>query len=99
MLLKVITARVDDRLFEAIEEICRVEKAERADVIRRLLENAVEQWKINRALQLLREGKVTLRTAAKIAGKTYVEMLDLASKYDVLVQMTFEGVLKDLGEE
>ncbi len=99
VLLKVITVRVDDRLFEMIEEICRVEKAERADVIRRLLENAVEQWKINRALQLLREGKVTLRTAARIAGKIYVEMLDLASRYDVLVQMAPEDLLRDLGGE
>lgn len=97
--MKVITARVDDKLFEMIKEICRIEKAERADVIRRLLENAVEQWKINRALQLLREGKVTVRTAARIAGKTYVEMLDLASRYDVSVQMAPEDVLKDLGED
>jgi predicted HTH domain antitoxin len=56
------------------------EKAERAEVIRRLLEDAIKRWKLKKALDYLREGRMTLRSAAKLAGLTYIEMMDEAEK-------------------
>ena len=39
--------------------------------------------KKKKALELLKEHKITIRKAAKLANVSYVEMLDLASKADV----------------
>ncbi len=96
MKTKSITTRVPEDLFREIKEIGEVEKIDRADVIRKLLFNAAKHWKMEKALELLRDGKVTVRKAAKIAKVTYVEMLDLSSQRDIAIKMEPEDVIKDL---
>ena len=96
MTTKTITTRVPEDLFKAINEIGEMEKIDRAEVIRRLLSNAAKNWKMEKALELLRDGKVTVRRAAKIADVTYVEMLDLSSQKDIAIKMEPEDVIKDL---
>ena len=73
-----------------------MEKRDRAEAIRRLLSNATKHWKMEKALELLRGGKVTVRRAAKIAEVTYVEMLDLSSQKDIAIKMGPGDVVKDL---
>lgn len=94
--MRVLTTRIPDELFKMVEKIGKTEKAGIAEVTRRLLSEAVERWKVDRALRLLEEGKVTLRGAAKIAGLTYVEMLDMASEKGVAIAMKPQDVVKDL---
>ena len=96
MTTKTITTRVPEDLFKAINEIGEMEKIDRAEVIRRLLSNAAKNWKMEKALELLRDGKVTVRRAAKIADVTYVEMLDLSSQKDIATKMEPEDVINDL---
>ncbi len=96
MTTKTITTQVPEDLFKAINEICEMEKIDRAEVIRRLLSNAAKNWKMEKALELLRDGKVTVRRAAKIADVTYVEMLDLSSQKDIAIKMEPEDVINDL---
>lgn len=98
MKTKTITTRVPEDLFREIKEIGEVEKIDRTEVVKRLLSNAAKHWKKERALNLLRDGKVTLRRAAKIAEVTYVEMLDLSSQMDIAIKMEPEDVIKDLEE-
>ena len=93
---KTITTRVPEDLFREIKEIGEMEKIDRTEVVKRLLSNAAKHWKIERALNLLRDGKVTLRRAAKIAEVTYVEMLDLSSQMDIAIKMGPEDVINDL---
>jgi predicted HTH domain antitoxin len=94
--MKTVTARIPEELFREIEVVCDVEKSDRAEVLRRLLDSALKEWKLKRALELLREGRVTLRKAAKMAGRRYVEMLDIASKNNIPLQMEPEDVFEDL---
>jgi len=96
MTTKTITTQVPEDLFKAINEIGEMEKIDRAEVIRRLLSNAAKNWKMEKALELLRDGKVTVRRAAKIADVTYVEMLDLSSQKDIAIKMEPEDVINDL---
>ena len=42
--------------------------------------NGITDWKIEKVLELLKEHRVTLRNAAKLADVTYLEMMNLASK-------------------
>lgn len=44
---------------------------------------AINEWKKERALTLLRDHKITLCRAAAMADVTYVEMLELASEIDI----------------
>jgi predicted HTH domain antitoxin len=96
--METVTARVPEELFRDIVEIERQEKAERAEVIRKLLDRAVREWKLKRSLEMLREGKTTFRTAAKMAGLTYVEMLDEVERAGIPIRYSMAELQADLSE-
>ncbi len=94
--MKVITARIEEKHFEDLKIIEKEEQTERAEVMRKLLANAIKEWKIKRALGLLKERKATMRKAAKFADVSYAEMMDLASKADIDVGYSLNELRKDL---
>ncbi len=96
--MKTVTTRVSEDLLKKLEKIEREEKADRAAIIRKLLDNAVRDWELDRALDKLRKGRITLRTAARKAGLTYVEMLDRAKKAGIQIGYTTEDLQNDLAE-
>jgi len=93
--MKVITARIADENFKDLKLIEKEEQADRAEVVRRLLSEAIKRWKIKKALELLKEHKVTLRKAAAMAGVSYIEMLDLASEQKIDIGYSLEELEKD----
>ena len=96
--MRTITARIPDGLLKDIEEIEVEERSERAHVIRKLLDSAVRNWKLNRALRGLGEGRITLRSAASQAGLTYVEMLDRAKESGTSHGYSMEDFQRDISE-
>ena len=94
--MRVITVRISDKYFEDLEKIEEEEQADRAEVIRKLLAKGITEWKLRKALELLREHKVTLRKAASIASVSYVEMLDFTSKHGIISGYSLEEMEKDL---
>lgn len=94
--MKVITARVDDEFFYALKEIEKDEHTERAEVVRKLLAEGIKDWKLKKALDLLKGHKVTIRRAAVMAGISYLEMFDLMSKSDIDIGYTLKDLRKDL---
>lgn len=94
--MKVVTARIEDEYFEGLKEIEKDEQTERAEVVRKLLAKAIKDWKLKRALDLLRERKVTIRKAAALAGISYLGMFDLMSKSDIDIGYTLKDLRKDL---
>ena len=95
--MKVITARIDEKYFEDMKEIEKEEHTEIAVVLRKLLANAIKEWKIKRALELLKKRKVTIRKAAKIAEVSYIEMYDLMAGADIDMGYTINDLNKDFG--
>lgn len=71
-----MTARISDSLLDAIKEIEEEEKADRAEVVRRLLDRSVKEWRLSRALGMASSGAWTTRRAAKYAGLRYHEFID-----------------------
>jgi len=94
--LQTITTRVPDEIYEDIKKIGSEEKTERAEVIRRLLAEAIKRWKLKRALDTLREGRLTLRSAARLAGLTYMEMVDEAEKAGISIGYTMADLQFDV---
>lgn len=81
--MKVITSRIPEKYLKDLEMIQEEEKIDRAEAVRRLLTKAISEWKKERALKLLKDHKITIRTAASLAEVTYVEMLELAKNIDI----------------
>ncbi len=96
--MKVITTRIEEKYFEDLKKIEKEEHTERAEVTRKLLASAIKEWKIKKALNLLKEHKITIRKATSIADVPYVEMLDLASKFDIDIGYDLKELNKDIGK-
>lgn len=96
MYMKVITTRVAEKYFKDLKKIEKEEKADRSEVIRKLLAKAIKEWKIKKALKSLRDHKVTIRKAAEIAEVTYVEIIDIASKAGIDIGYSTSELENDL---
>jgi len=81
--MEVLTTRIPDDLLKAIMEIEKEERAERAEVVRRLLDRAVHDWRLAKALKMVSERRWTIRRAARFAGLTYHEVLDRMSELGI----------------
>ena len=81
--MKVLTTRVENELMKDLELIEREEKAERAEVARRLLAKGVKDWKLKKALEKISDGAWTVRRAARFAGITYYEMIEEMAKHGI----------------
>ena len=91
--MEVLTTRIPEDLLKDIQQIEK-ERSERAEVVRKLLDTAVQEWKMTKALKMISEGRWTVRRAARLAGSTY---------HEILVMMTDRGVdsgpaLRDLSD-
>lgn len=92
---EVISTRIPNEMAEALEEIEKKEKTDRATTIRKLLAKAIKEWKKEHALQQYREGKITLWRAARTAEITLREMMQLAADQGI----PFKYTKKDLEED
>ena len=94
-----ISARIDKDLAKEIEKIVREKGIDRSTVIRELLYIGLKEYKLRKALELVRERKVTVWKAAEIAGLTYREMLEKLREHNVPFPITAEELIREIGGE
>ncbi len=75
LVIRIGTTRVDRRLYSRIEKIRDDMQADRSETIRRLVEEGARDHELDKAMQLLRDGKVTVSKAAEIAGLSIWDIL------------------------
>lgn len=92
---QIISTRIPDEVAKDLKEIEKQEESDRATVIRKLLTKAIKDWKIDHALKLYHEGKVTLWRAARLANVSLREMMDTAAQKGI----EFKYTEKDLEED
>jgi len=94
--MKPVTTRIpedDEALLSELEEELA---ADRAEVLRRLIRDGLDDWRREKALDQLREHNITLRRAAEIADVPYVEMLTLAADEGIETGYTTDDLDRDL---
>jgi len=96
--MRVITARIPDEMFEKIKEIEESEKIDRAEATRKLLSVGIKEIKRKKALELLREHKITYRRAAGVMGVTIYELLDIMEKEGIGIGYSLRDLEKDIEE-
>lgn len=96
--MQVITARVPDEVFKEIKEMEEIEHIDRAEAARRLLSIGIKEVKRRKALELLREHRITYRRAAEMMGVTMYELLDLMEKEGIDIGYSLSELEKDLDE-
>ncbi len=93
---RMVGARLPLELVRELELIENVEQSDRSTTLRRLLSNAVRQWKLEHYFRLYGDGKVTLARAARDAGVSLWEMMDYARSRKTPVQYDLEDLDRDL---
>jgi len=94
-----ISTRIDKKLADEIDEIVKERGTDRSTVIRELLYIGLKEYKLRRALELVRERKVTVWRAAEIAGITYREMLEKLREHNVPFPITAEELTREISGE
>jgi predicted HTH domain antitoxin len=95
---EIVSTRIPNHMAKDLKEIEAEEKADRATVVRKLLAKAISEWKLEKALTLFREGKITLWKAAKISGLTLWEMIEIIKERKIPFSYTYEDFREDFEE-
>lgn len=93
---EVVSARLPKEMVRFIEEIAREERVDKSTILERALEHYLREWRINKAVELYRDGLVTLSRAAEIAGVSIWEMIDVLAQKKVTLQYGVEDFEEDL---
>ena len=90
-----VTTRVDDEMAKDVDYFARQEKVDRSTITRKLLASALEEKKLEYALEMYKKGEITIGRAAEIAKKDIREIMLIASKRGI----SFQYSLKELRED
>ncbi|MHA1644294.1 MAG: UPF0175 family protein [Candidatus Freyarchaeota archaeon] len=91
-----ISSRISKKLARDLETYMREESLEKSASIRKLLSEALKNWKKERALKMLKEGKVSFVKAAEIAEMSVWEFADLIRKEDIVWIKSKEMIEEDI---
>jgi len=72
-----IATRVAEEVEEYITQVMKAEGLDKSSTIRKLLLKGIDQWRLERAIEGLKSGKVTISKAAEMAGITIYEMVEI----------------------
>ena len=75
---QMVGARLSSKLVRELELIGDVEQSDRSTTVRRLLSQAIQQWKLEHYVRLYGDGKLTLARATRDAGVSLWETMDYA---------------------
>lgn len=95
--LRQVATRIGDDTLRDLEEMEREEKLDRATALRKLISIGLRQWKLQRAIRLYSEGRVSTWKAAEMAELTLYEFLDELRVRRIPAQYTLEDLEEDLG--
>lgn len=94
--METVTTRIPEKDKQILEKMQSEEGAQQSEILRRIIENGLADWRRKRALEKLEKGEVSVRRAAELAGISYVEMLDLASDKGIETGYGMEELEEDL---
>lgn len=80
MASKPLGARVPEEIEQHLREFMKVEGVDKSTAARKILERGISEWRRERALKLLSQGKVTFARAAELAGVSLWEMCELVKE-------------------
>ncbi len=66
-----------------ITEVAKIEGVDRSTALRKLVERGAQEWRRERALELLKKGEVSLWKASELAGVSLWEMVDIVNEAGV----------------
>lgn len=94
--MEVLSVRIPKEVKEELEELAKLKKRDKAEIIREILTEGIREKIIEAALKLYKEGKVTLWRAAELAGLSLWEIIEELRKRKVELQYGYRELEEDL---
>ncbi len=92
-----VSARISTALERDLERFMEQERLEKSVAIRKILYLGLKEWKQERALKLLEQGRVTVVKAAEIADLDLWEFLEVLKKSGkIWMKISPERVREDI---
>lgn len=92
---EVITLRMEKHLRQQLDEMSEQEDRDRSEIVRELLQVGLREKRIVHALELYKEGKITLWKAARTAGVSLWRMIDLLRERKIELQYGLQELRQD----
>lgn len=90
------SVRLPEEMLREIEKLVREEGIDKGTLIRKLLAESLKEYRVKRAMELYRDGKVSLWKAAEIAGITYREAIEELKKRNIPFRYSLEDLETDV---
>ena len=90
--------RLPRSVVREIEELAREKDASRSAIIRELFVVSLGEVELRRALELVREGKLSVWRGAEEAGVSYREMLELLKRHNIPYPLSLDEALREIDE-
>ncbi len=91
-----VTTRLPKQLVKELEVTAEMEHLGKSEIVRRLLIEGLEQWRIQKALELYTKGKFSFGQAAKFAKVSVWRFSDLMKEHKVQLNYDLEDLKQDL---
>ncbi len=93
-----VSARIPRSQLREVERLADVRGVDRSSVVRTLLDLGIRETKLREALDLVRERKVSVWRAARMAGIDYRDMLAALRIHNVPFPLSDKELERELGE-
>lgn len=93
-----VSARIPRSQLREVERLADVRGVDRSSVVRTLLDLGIRETKLREALDLVRERKVSVWRAARMAGIDYRDMLAALRTHNVPFPLSDKELERELGE-
>lgn len=91
-----ISARLPDDEAETLEEVAELLGEDRSTTIRRALSEGLRDIRIRVAVEQYQSGAVSINEAARIAGVSLAEWLEIARERNLTHQLTVDDLAADV---
>lgn len=94
---QLVGARLPAELVKELETIESVEQSDRSTVVRRLLAQAIQGWKLDYHARSYATGQRTLARSARDAGVSVWEMMAYLRSHKIAAQYDEDDLAHDMG--
>lgn len=91
-----ISARIPDEEREALEEVADLLDEDRSTTIRKALREGLHDLRVRIAVERYQTGEVSVNQAARIAGVSLGEWLEIAHERNLTTQLSPEDIDRDV---
>ncbi len=94
--MKTISIRLPEQYLRELEEACEMEVLDKGTMLRKLIGEALREYRIKKAFDLYSDGKISLWKAARMAGLTYRGALEEIKKRNIPFRYEKDDLASDI---